>query len=225
MSESPTATLRRIKWIKGLFGALCLACAALSAKLLPDRLIPQQLGVITTIGGLLILLCLVISLVYWSSLHRHLRTSIIISLLGIILLFYLQIFFVATVENYGNPPATHHFLVGYELTDYGRSLRNELSPVPLAEEEYIREIGYDQIPLMYGNSYYVIVVAYSAVYLVFIPSVIFVFASLMASGSENSQESEQGERPPKANTAGEKRKREGRRSSRGKRKDSESNEK
>jgi hypothetical protein len=179
MSGVPTSA-SSLRGIKSLFAALSATIAVLSPTLFPDRLIPQQLSIVGSFGTLLILAGLLISLIYWPRLPKLRLACLTISVITLCLLIFLQLSYVITVEKYGNPPATHHFLIGYRLTNYGISLRSGLSQEPLPEADYIREIGYDEIPAMYGKSYQVLVMVYSLTYLLFVFGIILTIAGLLS---------------------------------------------
>lgn len=156
--------------IKGLHVTLCIAAGALSPTLIRVRLIPEQLEVIGTLGMFFIIVALLLTLVVWSRLNRALVISVIVTVLSLILLSFIQIQYVVTVnigqaDEKGRIPE-HHFLVGYELTEYGHK-RIETLGSNESEKHYIEWGGYTEIPLWYGTSYTVIKGAYFLTYMLF----------------------------------------------------------
>lgn len=173
---SPTAILRGFKI---LLGALGLAIAQLSRTLIREELIPYQLQFIGTLGALFILVALLISIIYQRKLTRILWVVLSVSVVCLLVLLFFQLKFVKTVANYGQPPATYRFLIGYGVSDQGQIWRKRVGD-NLSEEEYIRKIGYDRIPPMYGNSYYINAGAYSISYLVFMVAVVLALGGILA---------------------------------------------
>lgn len=85
--------------IKGLHAALSTVAATLSATLIKQRLIPEQLGVIGTVGGLFIIVALLLSLVFWSKLHKILVPNVIATFLLLTLLTFIQIQYVVHFKH------------------------------------------------------------------------------------------------------------------------------
>src|SRR4051812_39593751 len=110
--------------MQGLFAALSLVVEEIARQLIKDRLIPEQLDVISTVGSLFILVALLLTLVFWNSIHRILKLSAAVTCVTLVLITFIQINYVVTA-NVGQPatpggqPPEHHFLIGYKLTEAG----------------------------------------------------------------------------------------------------------
>jgi len=72
----------------------------------------------------------------------------------------LHTLWVVDVTDYGEPPATHRFLVGYSLSLKGTEMVRIVGAETLARGEQIRRAGDDQISVLYGTSYLVITGVY-----------------------------------------------------------------
>lgn len=180
------ATSDRILFgIKGLHATLSIVAGALSATLIKKRLIPEQLEVIGTVGVFFIIVALLLTLVFWSKLKRVLVRSMIVTLLSLILLTFIQIQYVVTV-NIGQPDEKgripeHHLLIGYKLTEYGHK-RIEPLGANESEKHYIEWGGYTEIPLWYGASFTVMKAAYAFTYMLFTIGVVITEGGLLRQG-------------------------------------------
>ena len=173
--------------MKGLHAGLSGLAAYLSSTLIKERLIPEQLGVIGTVGTFFILVALLLTLAYWSKLHKALTPFVIVTCIALLALTFMQLNYVVAA-NVGQPDEKgvapeHHFLIGYELTDYGNK-RGELLGQNKSEKEYIETGGYDLIPLWYGNSYKVMAVLYTSAYMLFVVGVVVVGGALLRRGGD-----------------------------------------
>lgn len=177
---APKSSVQLLQRFKVLYGVLSSVLAVLSATLIRARLIPYQLSVLGTIGALFILVGLLITLAYQSQLKKYLASFIVTSCVTLVLLTLLQIFFVVAVENYGDPPRTHYFLVGYELTEQGKSWMKDIGSG--RPETTIGNVGYKRIPIMYGTSYLIIQAIYSFNYLIFVLAVVLALGGILMLG-------------------------------------------
>lgn len=166
------------KKIPVLHGALSGAVAAVSPTLIREHLIPDQLSVIGVVGSLFVLIGFLIVWAYRDELRKHFRISIIISCLALVLLVLLQVYFIETIEEYGNPPQTHRFLVGYELNEEGRKAYEAMGSASV--NELIKFAGADRIPAWYGSDYYMVLTVYALSYIVFILGVVLTLGGITA---------------------------------------------
>lgn len=172
---NPTWVLRGFQV---LLGALSIVMAQLSRTLIRNSLIPQQQYFMGDIGALFIMVGLLLTLVYWSGIHKRLRTFIKLAGATLIVLLFLQILFVVTVDKYGNPAIPRRFLVGFHLTKQGEELVNKVG-ANRSREEWIKDIGADRIDTMYGASYYAIAISYSLSYLAFVVGVVVTLGGIL----------------------------------------------
>lgn len=173
--------------IKGLFAALGALAAYLSATLVKERLIPQQLEVIGTVGTLFIIVALLLTLVYWTKLSKRLTAFVIVTIIALCTLTFVQIQYVVAA-NVGQRSASgvipeHHFLIGYQLTDYGKA-RSKTLGENKSEKEYIETGGYDKIPEWYGTSYKVMAVFYTLAYMLFVVGVVLILGGILQRGGD-----------------------------------------
>lgn len=178
---SPTVILTAVKV---LFGVLCVVMANFSRTLIKDRLIPSQpeLQTIGAVGSLFILVGLLLTLVFWSRLHKILTASMVVTCTTLVLLTLVHLSFVKTVRL-GNPPQEYHYLIGYSLTDAGQHRSDPDSCGKLGSEEaYIECGGSDRIPAWYGTSYVVMRTAYTALYLLFMVAVVLTVGGILRRG-------------------------------------------
>jgi hypothetical protein len=112
-----------ISAFKGLYVALSSLAAYLSSTLIKERLIPEQLEVIGTVGTFFILVALLLTIIYWNNLSRALTLFILVTIVALCLLTFMQIQYVVTA-NVGPPNkagiAENNFLIGFKLTEYGQ---------------------------------------------------------------------------------------------------------
>lgn len=179
--------------IKGLYVGLSTFAAYLSSTLIKERLIPEQLEVIGTVGSFFILVALLLTLIYWNKLSRVLSLFIIVTIVALCLLTFIQIQYVVKA-NVGPPNkagvAENNFLIGFKLTEYGqqrgqtRLVDGEMLGENKPEEQYIEVLGYDQIPLWYGNSYKFMAVAYTLLYMLFVVGIVLAFGGTLREGGD-----------------------------------------
>jgi hypothetical protein len=194
-----------LKGIKGLHVLLSSVAAGLSATLIRDRLIPNQLDVIGTVGVLFIIVALLLTLVFWSKIHKVLAYVAVTTLVLLILLTFIQISYVVTVnlgkkDEQGKIPE-YHLLIGYQLTKEGRKEREESLGPNQSEKYYIENGGYDLIPIWYGTSYTVMAIAYTLIYMLFAMSIVLTMGGLLRQGGEALITSLTSDRPTPANSA------------------------
>lgn len=178
---SPTVILSAVKV---LFGVLCVLIANFSRTLIKDRLIPSQaeLQTIGSVGSLFILVGLLLTLVFWSRLHRILTASMLVTCSTLVLLTLVHLNFVKTVRL-GNPSQEYHYLIGYSLTEEGQHRSDPDNCGKLSsEEEYIECGGSHRIPAWYGTSYVVMRIAYTAFYLLFMVGVVLTIGGILRRG-------------------------------------------
>ena len=178
-SSSPVAAWKRIPV---LHGALSAAVAAVSPTLIRSNLIPEQLSIIGLAGSLFVLVGFLIWWTYRSELRKRIRVFIVGACVALILLVLLQIFFVETVEDYGNPPDTYRFLVGYQLNNEGQESLAAMGGG--SRNELIKFAGADRIPTWYGADYYVILTIYALSYIALILGVVITLGSMSATNEE-----------------------------------------
>ncbi len=142
-----------------------VAVAALSATLIRDQLIPENVGVIGPIASLLVIVCLSITIVSRDRLRVFSRRLATMSLASLVTLLLVQLTLVVSVSPYGDPPATHRFLRGFALTDSGRAWVADPSIPSGSWSEYIAAIGDARIAAAWGASFAVVAVLYSLSYL------------------------------------------------------------
>lgn len=179
--------------IKGIYVGLSSVTAYLSSTLIKQRLIPEQLEVIGTVGSFFILVALLLTLIYWKKLSRALTLFVIVTIVALCLLTFIQIQYVVTA-NVGPPNkagvAENNFLIGFKLTDYGqrrgqtRLVDGQMLGENKPEERYIEVLGYDQIPLWYGNSYKFMAVAYTVLYMLFVVGIVLTFGGALRQGGD-----------------------------------------
>lgn len=176
MSTEPSDNL--LRGMKVLFGLLTAAMAVLSQTLIRDDLIPEQIKFVGSIGALFILVALLVTLGYHPKLRKRLAVWIGIALVALVALVLLQVRYVATLENFGSPPGTYKYLVGFSLTPEGNRMRDVLGRNK-SETEFVAEMGVDRIPVAYGLSYYTNATIYSISYLAFAFSFVLALGSLI----------------------------------------------
>lgn len=146
--------------------AIDAALAALSATLIRQRLIPENLDALGSVAALVIVAGFLVTAVYQPQLKRHSRAMVTIGLAALAGVLLVQLAFVVPVAPYGADAGRHLFLVGFSLTGQGdqwaRTLGHESLPA------LVRDIGADHIPDAWGRSYLVNAIAYSLCYLVFL---------------------------------------------------------
>ncbi|HJP92552.1 MAG TPA: hypothetical protein VJ875_11390 [Pyrinomonadaceae bacterium] len=183
-----------ISAFKGLYVALSSLAAYLSSSLIKERLIPEQLEVIGTVGTFFILIALLLTIIYWSNLSSRLTKFILVTIIALCLLTFIQIQYVVTA-NVGSPNQVgvapeHNFLIGFRLTAYGKDrakivLENgQMLGENQPEKVYIENLGYDLIPLWYGNSYKFMAVAYTLLYMLFVVSIVLTFGGILQRGGD-----------------------------------------
>lgn len=168
--------------IKGLFAALGALAAYLSATLIKERLIPEQLGFLGTVGPLFIIVALLLTLAYWNRLSKFLSVFVIVTIISLCTLTFIQIGYVVDA-NVGQASASgvspeHHFLIGCRLTDYGKARGAKLGENK-SEKQYIEIGGYDKIPQWYGSSYTLMQVLYTAAYMLFVVGVVLLVGGIL----------------------------------------------
>jgi len=183
-----------ISAFKGLYVALSSLAAYLSSSLIKERLIPEQLEVIGTVGTFFILIALLLTIIYWSNLSSRLTKFIFVTIIALCLLTFIQIQYVVTA-NVGSPNQAgvapeHNFLIGFRLTAYGKDrakivLENgQMLGENRPEKVYIELLGYDLIPLWYGYSYNFMAVAYTLLYMLFVVGIVLTFGGILQRGGD-----------------------------------------
>lgn len=153
-----------------MHGLLSTAVAAVSSTLIRSFLIPDQLSVIGAVGSLLVFLGFIVCWAYREPITKHIRWCVVVSLGSLILLILFQTLFVKTLENYGEPPAIHHFIVGLNMNNEGRTSMSVIGSPSI--EELIRAEGWQRIPTWYGPDFYIIQALYVLSYIIFILGVV-----------------------------------------------------
>ncbi len=156
------------------------AVAALSATLIRDRLIPENVDVIGTIGVLVIVVAFIISVAYKAKLQALAPRLAFTALVLLAVLLILQITLVETVGPYGPDEGQHRFLVGFRLSEEARTWRNAHPEESVSE--YIANMGDDRIARAWGPSYSAAAALYSLSYLGFILAVVLALGSLDIGG-------------------------------------------
>jgi len=167
--------LRRLPKFTAMIGA---AVAALSPFLLPDRLIPQQLAVLRPTTSLLIFVGIVLAWVYGPRVRRRLGRLALTAAGAVLVLLTLQLAFVVRVDEYGHPPVTEYYLVGYRVTGVGREMLNRVGAETLPRSQQIRRVGHDNIPSIFGASQGIVTLAYVLAVVVFVLSATMTVSAL-----------------------------------------------
>lgn len=155
-----------LRQIPATVALLDAAVAALSATLLPARLIPENLDVIGPTASLLVLVAFLITLAYPAGLRRRVRLLAGGSLAALLLLLALQLALVVPVSPYGPDAGTHRFLVGWTYSGQGREWVEALGP--MSASEYVAAIGDDRIRAVWGGSYLQAAGLYAFSYMAFV---------------------------------------------------------
>jgi hypothetical protein len=171
--------------IKGLYAGLGGLAAYLSATLIKERLIPEQLEVIGTVGTFFILVALLLTFVYWPKLSKILTACVIVTIVALCALTFVQIQYVVAANvgqrNESGAIPEYHFLIGYQLTEYGKN-RGATLGENKSEKQYIETGGYDLIPLWYGTSFKIMAVAYTLFYMLFVVGVVLMMGGILQRG-------------------------------------------
>jgi xanthine/uracil permease len=176
--ELPTL-LRRVPITVGLIDA---AVATLTATLIRERLIPDNLGVLGVIAPLVIVSGFFVTAAYHDRLRVWLRPLALGSVATLIVLLLMHTQFVHSVEPYGADRGRHDFLVGYEYTEQGREWIKTLGPQSVSE--YIAKAGDDRIRATWGTSYVQVAAAYSLTYLAFVLCVVLALGATELGGPQ-----------------------------------------
>lgn len=159
--------LRRIPVTVALIDS---AAAALTATLVRERLIPDNLEVLGVIAPLLIVAGFFVTVAYHDRVRDWLRPLSLSAVVALIALLLLHTQFVHSVEPYGSDEGRHDFLVGYQYTAQGREWSHILGSQSVSE--YIADAGADRIRPTWGTSFVVAAAGYSLTYLAFIFSMV-----------------------------------------------------
>jgi hypothetical protein len=162
--------------LRAVFILLTGTMAVLSPTLIRAELIPEQINFVAIIGTICILVALAVTLKYNQKLRKLSGIWLGIALLMLVVVILLQVRYVVTLENFGDPPATYKYLIGCKLTDEGNRAREVLGRNK-SESEFVAEMGVDRIPVAYGTSYFVVATIYSIGYS------LLVFATVLFLGS------------------------------------------
>jgi hypothetical protein len=157
-------------YLNGIAG-LCLSAAAatLSATILKDELIPDQIDWLGAAGT--VTACCVLVIVFAA--HLRIRNKTALKMLGVCLVLTLVIVLVlrtAFVHDVSYGERTHHYLVGWSLTKYGKLAQQKCSgqaqtAVSISVESLIKCAGPDAIPGMYGTGWWMNQLIYMFSYL------------------------------------------------------------
>jgi hypothetical protein len=181
-----------LKKISVVHGLLSTTIAAVSPTLIRSFLIPEQLSIIGAVGSLFVFMGLLIFGAYREKVIKHLQLWVVIALSALILLVVFHIFFVKTLDNYGDPPATHRFLVGFNMNDEGKSSMSIIGSSSI--EELIRADGWQRIPTWYGVDWYIVELLYVSSYILFILGVVLSLGGISSPpnrGKRNANKSSQ----------------------------------
>lgn len=152
------------------------AVAALSATLLPERMIPENLDVIGPTASLLVLVAFLITVAHPEALRRRARLLAGGSLVALLLLLALQLGVVVPVSPYGPDAGTHRFLVGFGHSEQGARWAEQLGTA--SASEYVAAIGDDRIPAAWGGSYLAAAGLYAFGYMAFVLGVALTVGAL-----------------------------------------------
>ena len=94
--------------------------AALSATLIKQELIPENLAILGVSASLLVVLAVILGTVKQEALERRSATLAAVATLCLVVLIVVQLTWVVTADPYGPDNGARKFLVGYSLTDDGR---------------------------------------------------------------------------------------------------------
>lgn len=178
-APSPTATeaeSRLHRFLKGIPKTVALvdaAVAALSALLLPKVLIPTNLDALGASVGVLVILCLFVTVRYSQAVHHNLAKLILVAGLALLGLVSLHVTAVCTVPGYGGVEKAPHYLVGFTLTPEGQSAATQLGSKSCTD--LISGAGASRIPVMWGRSYTIGALLYVVTYGAFLVGAVLAF--------------------------------------------------
>lgn len=162
-----------------LVGCISAALAAISGLVFPDILVPANLTALSGLGALLILISLVIVWIFQKFLvqKKFLVSAIAVILCLVALGFLIQINLrvIIPVDGIGNPPQDKSYLIGTELTEQGKEWHDKLGNPSISN--FIKEIGPDNIPQAWGESYHKKSLQYTVSYLILAGGVVFLMGS------------------------------------------------
>jgi len=142
------------------------AIVALSATLIRNELIPENVSIIGPIGSLLVVVGVVMTFAYQPGLQRSLKLLTWLATGMLVLLLLLHVAYVEPVSPYGGDGGTHQFLVGHGLTPQGQEWASMAGAQSRAE--IIKAVGDNRIRAAWGFSYTVIAVGYAIAYMGFL---------------------------------------------------------
>jgi hypothetical protein len=166
LTQRESALSRLLRSIPPLVALIDAALLGLSATLVRDRLIPENVGVISTAAVLLIVVGFLATIAYRGRLETWFRGMVGTALAALAVLVVLHLNFVHTVEPYGADAGAHQFLVGYQLTPEGSRWADTVGVQSTAE--FIAAIGHDRIGRAWGTSFGALRVLYTLMYLLFV---------------------------------------------------------
>lgn len=162
-----------------LVGGISVALSAISGLVFPDLLVPVNLPTLSGLGALFILISLIFVWIFQSFLkqNKYVVSGIVTIACLVALGFLIQINLrvIIPVDGIGNPPQNKSYLVGTELTEKGMEMHDMLGNPSLPN--FIREIGPDDIPLAWGESFHQKRLQYSIFYLILAGGIVFLLGA------------------------------------------------
>lgn len=163
------------------------ALAGLSATLIRDRLIPENVDVIGTVAVLIILVGFIATIAYQARLKEWLKPLVILITASLLALLVVQASFVHEVAPYGADAGSHRFLVGFRLTPSGQTWADSIGL--RSTSEFIGGIGADRISTAWGWSFTMLQVLYAISYLSLVLGVVLAIGgALLADGATSTPE-------------------------------------
>lgn len=161
--------------------AVGAAIAALSATLIKQELIPENLGIIGVTASLLVVLAVIFGTVRQQALERRTASLVTIATLCLVVLIVVQLTWVVTADPYGPDKGAHKFLIGSSLTADGEQMRTAVGG--LRGGAFVSAIGHEEIPVAYGASFALLAGAYTVAYFGFLVGVILALVGLIGKDS------------------------------------------
>jgi len=157
--------------------------AALSATLIKQELIPENLAILGVSASLLVVLAVIFGTVKQEALERRAATLAAVATLCLVVLIVVQLTWVVTADPYGPDNGAHKFLIGSSLTDDGQQMRTAVGG--LRGGAFVSAIGHQEIPVAYGASFAVLAGAYTVAYFGFLVGVILALIGLIGKDSKS----------------------------------------
>jgi hypothetical protein len=178
-----TDSLDSLQNILKLIGAVATALVPI---LLPPRLVPEQLEPIKVASSLLTLLFILLGWIYRPAVEKYLGRIVITALLAALTLIALNLAFVITLKL-GSPPEPRYFLVGFAHSAHGERLLEKAGVKSKNRESQILEVGFDNIPTIYGTSFLANAATYSVATITMFGCTVLTLVGTVRPASNNSK--------------------------------------